>query len=367
VRRAALWNDCKWGDDYARTMRFRQVGDLHPTYGYRSGAEANITNTKRHTYTYLANTALPATNMAALAMERFSVSTFAAAAAAAATAAALAAYLAWRSRQLPTLDEIGLRYMATSQFQGGKEKYQGGDKTSAGQGFTASYEELIAPFRRARGVQLLEIGVFYGKSLALWCDALSSDATVHGVDINLARWRVHSEELRALGAFRHANVQVYEQDTSSDAFAAFAASLPPLDVIIEDGNHTADSQWRLLCTLFARVRPGGVYVIEDIEQPSTPLGRPPPPPPPPLPPPPPPPPLPPPPPHPTPPPPRPTGRLFTPTRLGAVVAGLSHPSAYWQSSAVQAAREEAVVREEQLVTEARATEQRPPSPFAAPR
>ena len=34
----------------------------------------------------------------------------------------------------------------------------------------------------------LEIGVFFGKSLAMWSDYLRPDATLHGVDISLANF-----------------------------------------------------------------------------------------------------------------------------------------------------------------------------------
>ena len=54
--------------------------------------------------------------------------------------------------------------------------------------------------------------------------------------------------------------------------------------------------------------------------------------------------------------PPPTGQLFSPTRLAALVAGLAHPSAYWHGSAVQAARDDAVAREEQRLKEARTNE-----------
>lgn len=230
-------------------------------------------------------------------------------------AAGVAAVLAWRRRfSEPTLDQIGLRYMAKSAFRSGKEKYQGGDKTSAGQGFTSSYEELLAPLRHASGVVLLEVGVWYGKSLAMFSDFLAADATIHGVDINLARWNTHSAELREMGAFRRGAVHVHQHDTSSEEFAAFASGLPPLDVVIDDGNHTAASQWQVFTLLFPRLRSGGTYIIEDIEEPS---------------------------------------ELFSMLKLGSLVAAASaRPGVYWKCREVHEAREAAVTRVEQAHEEA---------------
>ena len=237
-------------------------------------------------------------------------------AASATAAAGIAAVLAWQRRRSsePTLDEIGLRYMSKSAYKAGREAYQGGDKTSAGQGFTSSYEELLAPLRHASGVVLLEVGVWYGKSLAMFSDFLAPDATIHGVDISLARWNTHSAELRDMGAFRRGAVHVHQHDTSSDEFAAFASGLPPLDVVIDDGNHTAASQWQVFTLLFPRLRSGGTYIIEDIEEPSG---------------------------------------LFSMLKLGSLVAAVSaRPGVLWKCREVHEAREAAVVDAERLHAEA---------------
>lgn len=61
----------------------------------------------------------------------------------------------------PGLDEIGLRYATIEETATGRDKYLGGDKTSAGQGFTRHYAALLEPLRPLVGVTLLEIGVWY--------------------------------------------------------------------------------------------------------------------------------------------------------------------------------------------------------------
>jgi hypothetical protein len=102
----------------------------------------------------------------------------------------------------------------------------------------------------------------------MWADALQPSATVHGIDVSLTRFERHRAELAEMGAFRRARCVTHKLDTASDAFAAFAAdesALPALDVVIDDGCHTADSQWRVFTLLFPRMAPGGLYVVEDIE------------------------------------------------------------------------------------------------------
>ena len=214
-----------------------------------------------------------------------------------ASAAAAVLLVGLRRRRPASLDEIGLRYVGTAGTKAA-DKYVGGDKTSEGQNFTSCYDALLASKRHAPGIEFLEIGVWYGKSLAMWagtCGAIgghapplaathhgadlllcsvadyftSGSCCIRGVDINLRRWREHHPVLQRMGAFSRNSVEVYEFDTYSDSFATFARSaLPPLDVVLDDGNHTAESQWHLFQLLFPRLKPGGVYIIEDIEQPA---------------------------------------------------------------------------------------------------
>ena len=107
--------------------------------------------------------------------------------------------------------------------------------------YAPAYAALLAPLvaNIPSAPVIAEVGILKGTGLAMWSDFLPADATVHGVDCSLARWHAHSAELRAMGAFRRGNVRTHEYDTSSAQFASFASTLPPLDVAIDDGNHTA--------------------------------------------------------------------------------------------------------------------------------
>ena len=105
----------------------------------------------------------------------------------------------------------------------------------------------------------------------MWADYFDDGSehgtcTVHGIDINLRRFEEHRAELRAQGAFARNVIATHEQNTASDAFIKYVTStLPGLDVVLDDGCHTAASQWRCFTLLWPMVRPGGVYIVEDIE------------------------------------------------------------------------------------------------------
>ena len=194
---------------------------------------------------------------------------------AAATAAALAALAILalrRRRRRPTLDEIALRYVGNSVYKGGRKgpnQYKGGDKSSSGQNFTAWYSELCAPLRDRPDVHALEIGVFFGKSLAMWSDYLRPDATLHGVDISLANF--NSPDGRSFlieqGAFSRGTLVLHECDSWSAEFDSAMSALPALDLVVDDGDHRAASQWRCFCVCFPKLKPGALYIVEDVEDP----------------------------------------------------------------------------------------------------
>uniref|UniRef100_A0A0G4H9Q7 Methyltransferase domain-containing protein n=1 Tax=Chromera velia CCMP2878 TaxID=1169474 RepID=A0A0G4H9Q7_9ALVE len=166
-----------------------------------------------------------------------------------------------------TLDEIALHFNSVP-VEGSKDKYEGGDKASSGQSFTSFYSSLLDAKRRQKNLQFLEVGVWYGKSLAMWSEYFE-ECVVHGIDINLGRFRKHRPDLEKAGAFSRNPVKVFELDTWSDDFLEFVkgSELPPVDVVLDDGNHNADSQFHLFRTLFPKMKPGGVYIVEDLEQP----------------------------------------------------------------------------------------------------
>ena len=113
------------------------------------------------------------------------------------------------------------------------------------------YERYFAPLRD-REMTLLEIGVDRGGSLLLWRDYFRK-ATVVGLDIrNVARAE---------------GVHVYEGSQDDRALLdRIASERAPegFDVVIDDGSHLARHAERSFWHLFdRRLRPGGIYAIED--------------------------------------------------------------------------------------------------------
>ena len=161
-----------------------------------------------------------------------------------------------------SLDTIGLKYA----YNYGKGKnYTGGDKTSLGKNFTKHYEILFKQMHLTP-INLLELGVFHGKSLAMWGDYFAN-GTIYGIDRDLQCYNENFPMLKKCGAFKNENVKVYEQDITKDDFKKLIEQLPRFDIIIDDALHVPLTQFNNFMLLFNKLNSGGYYIIEDVIDP----------------------------------------------------------------------------------------------------
>lgn len=123
--------------------------------------------------------------------------------------------------------------------------------TFHGQSYLHVYEHYFNSRRTARSI--LEIGVLNGCSLRLWRDYFSR-ANVFGLDIDPAR-AIHSGE----------RIKVVIGDQSNpQCLSDLARKAGGFDIVIDDGSHIVSYILTSLNTLWPFVRPGGLYVIEDL-------------------------------------------------------------------------------------------------------
>jgi hypothetical protein len=115
------------------------------------------------------------------------------------------------------------------------------------------YDRHLSRFR-GRGVGLVEVGVLGGGGLAMWRSFLGPDAHVYGIDID-----PDCRELERDG------VEIFIGDQGDPSFwAEFLRGKPVFDIVIDDGGHVASQQALTLQCLLPHLRPGGVYICEDI-------------------------------------------------------------------------------------------------------
>jgi hypothetical protein len=118
------------------------------------------------------------------------------------------------------------------------------------------YHRHLAKFRGS-SANVLEIGVYSGGSLRMWREYFGATATIHGVDIEPACKVYEGPSTR---------IAIGDQG-DPDFWRGFKATTPLLDVVIDDGSHVASDQITSLTELLPHMRPGGVYLCEDVFRP----------------------------------------------------------------------------------------------------
>jgi hypothetical protein len=105
-----------------------------------------------------------------------------------------------------------------------------------------------------REVHVLEVGVFSGGSLEMWRNYFGPQCFVYGVDKDEVCKEYENEWTR---------IFVGDQ-ADRDFWRSVKASIPKLDVIIDDGGHQTEQQIVTLEEMLPHVSPGGVFACEDI-------------------------------------------------------------------------------------------------------
>jgi hypothetical protein len=105
-----------------------------------------------------------------------------------------------------------------------------------------------------QSVDVLEIGVQSGGSLEMWRAYFGAAAHIYGVDIK--------ENCRI---FASDSVTIHIGNQADRRFwKTFKSEVHGIDIIIDDGGHTFNQQRVTLEEMLPQLRPGGVYVCEDV-------------------------------------------------------------------------------------------------------
>ncbi len=115
------------------------------------------------------------------------------------------------------------------------------------------YDRHLSRFRNT-DVSILEIGIFGGGSLDMWRDYFGPSAKIYGVDIQ-----------PSCRAYATHGIEIFIGDQANREFwQRVRASVPRLDIVIDDGGHRYEQQVVSLQELLPFIAPGGVYICEDI-------------------------------------------------------------------------------------------------------
>jgi hypothetical protein len=105
-----------------------------------------------------------------------------------------------------------------------------------------------------REAAVLEVGIYSGGSLGMWRSYFGPECRVYGVDIE-----------EACKVYEGGGVRVFIGDQADRSFwKAFKQQVGHLDIVIDDGGHSPEQQIVTLEEMLPHLRPGGVYICEDV-------------------------------------------------------------------------------------------------------
>lgn len=132
------------------------------------------------------------------------------------------------------------------------DKY-GTDKGPRGHNYTEVYEYFFLPIK-FEALKIFEIGIAEGASLKMFRDYFPN-AIVYGIDI-IDCSRLNSRTIKTFVADQADRRQL------GDFINAAGADF---DIILDDGGHTMEQQQVSFGHLFKYLKPGGYYIIEDVD------------------------------------------------------------------------------------------------------
>ena len=128
------------------------------------------------------------------------------------------------------------------------------DKESVHSYITNFYEKELAKFRKKKPV-VVEVGVLYGGSIELAHNYFCDKSHIIGFDIQMLPHVVEWAKDKT-------NIQLINSDAYN---LGLSQSVPDMDIFIDDGPHTLQSQKRAIDLYLPKVKSGGLFVIEDIQ------------------------------------------------------------------------------------------------------
>lgn len=118
------------------------------------------------------------------------------------------------------------------------------------------FEAYHAHFSKFRGARpkIVEIGIYSGGSLEMWREYFGEDCELFGVDINpICR------------QFEKKNVKINIANQSDRSFwRKLREEVGEVDIVIDDGGHRPRQQRPTFEEIISSIKPGGVYLCEDV-------------------------------------------------------------------------------------------------------
>lgn len=129
----------------------------------------------------------------------------------------------------------------------------GTDKSELYHDYAKEYDIL---FKDIKVDKLLEIGVADGASHRMW-NEVYPEAMIYGIDNDPKHY------------YEAKNFLMWTLGQNDPKVKELGIEVGPFDIIIDDGSHYPYDQIGSFFKLWSAVRPGGMYVIEDVNSPDS--------------------------------------------------------------------------------------------------
>jgi cephalosporin hydroxylase len=131
-------------------------------------------------------------------------------------------------------------------------KESGTDKSSDIHNYAVKYDNYLSQYRN-EPIKFFEIGVQYGYSVKMW-EEYFSKAEIYAIDIE-PRCKIFETN--------RVKIDIGSQN-DPDFLKQVSSNRGPFDVIVDDGSHHNESMYISFETLFPLLKPGGLYIVEDL-------------------------------------------------------------------------------------------------------
>lgn len=119
--------------------------------------------------------------------------------------------------------------------------------------FNLVYNDILSPLKNDVK-KFVEVGTYNGGSIELWRDYFTN-STVYGLDIDFSILNLRSKD----------RIKLINLDQSDrEQLNKFSLEHNDIDVILDDGSHKMEDQQITLAILFKSLKPGGIFILEDL-------------------------------------------------------------------------------------------------------
>lgn len=139
---------------------------------------------------------------------------------------------------MKSLEEISLKYKS--------------DKGSVYHNYLEIYEKYFSRYRTTLS-NFLEIGLWEGESIKMWREYFESGNLVGADILDLSHIKLPNTQ-----------ILVCDQSDREQLESLVSKTFKQFDIIIDDGGHMMHQQQITLAVMFKYLKPGGVFVIEDL-------------------------------------------------------------------------------------------------------